>query len=229
MNLGELKSQLEILVPEFPASDYVAEILQWFNTAQREVADKKIISDRAVALSDTDATAYSLPGNFIDFKRRGVFVDGKKIDPITLTQLVSLYGEGWKSLGRSTPKYYLREGGIIEFIPDFDTNGKEIALYYWAYPNDLSANDDLPFTTGNPTDGYGYHNHLRNFDELLLEYAVSMAKFTLGFYSTTQQALTNFYSLLNSKVAEIKKREDLYVDNIQPDPYLLKKKQQRGG
>lgn len=227
MNLSQLKSQFAVLVPDFPLSYYEAEVTRFFNQAQKEVADKNLIIDKSYALSNVDFSEYNLPSNFIEIRKDGVFIDGKQINPITLGELVRLYGTEWQNLDKGTPKHYLREGWTIKFIPDFDTDDKEILIYFWGYANDLSQNDDVPFTTGNTINGYDYHNHLRSFDELLIEYAVGMAKFSLGFYSTTQTALTNFYTLLTAKVNKIKKREDLEKTQVEPDPYLLKKMQQR--
>jgi len=227
MTLAEMQSQLAVLVPEFPFSSYTTQTIQWLNDAQREVGEKKIISDSSYALSEADEGEYSLPDTCIELKKAGVFYDGTLVEPITLPLLIEQYGTSWKSLESGTPKFYLNNGGSIELVPAPDTDDKVILLNFWGYANALSAAGDIPFTTGDITAGYDYHNNLRSLDSLLVEYGIAMSKFSLGLYNTTQSALTNFYSLLTAKANNLKKRGDMEYNYRGIDPMVLRNKQRR--
>ena len=51
MNKGALDVQLAILVPEFPLATYAAESLGWYNEAQKEIGDKKLITGKSSGTS----------------------------------------------------------------------------------------------------------------------------------------------------------------------------------
>lgn len=227
MNLGQLKSQLQILVSEFPYENYVNEVTQWFNQAQEEIAERNLIEDKMTALSNPDITTYTLPTNFIELKRDGVFVGGKQIDPGTLSDLIDRYGRTWKSQDSGNPQVYLREGWLIRFIPNFADLNKEIILHYYGYPNALENDTDIPFTTGSEATGFDYHNHLRSLDKLILEYGVALAKYSLGMYGNTDSALSLFYGKLDARERRLNMREDLRKQQVPTDPYMLKKRVQR--
>ena len=227
MTLEQLQSNFQVLVSEFPYSTYTATVLSWFNEGQRKICEKRLISDKATTPSIAETGEYDLPDNFIETKRGGVFFNDELITPATLPLLVNIYGEDWKSTESGTPKYYLIDGGSIELIPKPSIADLDILLNFWAYANDLSSSSDVPFTTGNESVGYTKNNRLRGLDDLLLEYAIGMAKFSLGFYDTTQQALNNFYSLLNQRVVALRKSGDLEYNEKMIDPYHLRNLQRR--
>jgi len=222
MNKGQLDDQMEVLVPEFPLASYTATSLEWYNLAQRDIAEKKLISDKVTTPSVAEQAEYALPDNFIEIKKGGVFFNNVQLEPITLQGLIDNYGQSWKSTASGTPIYYLLSGGTIELFPKPNTSSLNLALDFWAYANDLVADADLPFTTGDGTAGYDYNNRLRSLDKLVLEYAIGMAKFSLGLYANTRTALANFYTLLEQRVQSLKKREDLEVSQIQPGKYHLR-------
>jgi len=168
-----------------------------------------------------------LPDNFIELKKGGLSFDGSTITPITLPLLAQEYGTDWKSTASGTPKYYRIDGGAIEFTPKPSTSDLTILLEYWAYANDLALTTDKPFTTGDDTAGYTYNDRLRSLDPLLVEYALGKAKYSLGFYDTTQQALSNFYALLDKKILRLRQSEDLEYNRTGIDPMHLRNIQRR--
>lgn len=222
MTKTELDAQVAVLVPEFPFASYTASVLQWYNNAQRKVAEKKLIPDKVTTLSIKDQGEYTLPENFIEIKKGGVFYNNNQIDPITLKGLIDIYGQDWKSLASGTPLYYILNSGSFELFPKPDIDNLVILLDFFAYPNELVLTTDLPFTVGDETAGYNYNNRLRSLDELLVEYAIGMAKFSLGLYANTQVALQNFYTLLNQRAGELKKREDLEIGQVNSGNYHLR-------
>jgi len=227
MNKGQLDDQIEVLVPEFPSATYTATVLEWFNLAQRKIAEKKLISDKVTTPSVAEQAEYALPDNYLEMKKGGVFFNNIQLDPITLQGLIDLYGTGWKSTASGTPLFYLLTGGTIELFPKPNTSSLDLFLDFWAYANDLSADADLPFTTGDGTAGYDYNNRLRSLDELLVEYAIGMAKFSLGLYANTQTALQNFYTLLEKRVFELNKRGDLEKNTVGMNPIHLRNMSRR--
>jgi hypothetical protein len=222
MTLSQLQASFQALVAEYPYSSYVSVVLGWLNEAQRKVAEKNLITCKSTTPSVASEDEYDLPDDFIAIKRGGVMYDGVKIDPITLDEVAALYGNSWASLDAGTPKYYIIDGGSIQLVPAPLDSSKNIELTYWGYANDLVNSTDVPFTTGDGTVGYTKNNRLRSLDDLLVEYAVAMAKYSLGFYDSTQAALTNFYSMLNSRVRELQRNADLERNEKKIDPFLLR-------
>jgi hypothetical protein len=223
MNLSDLKSDFKVLVPEFPFSSYEARVVSWFNAAQRKVGKKRIIDITGSITSEADTSRYALPSSLIDLKRDGVYINGKVATLTTKTLIKTVYGESWRNLDSvDYPGYCYKEGQYLIFVPGFLSAGSTIDLMFWGYANDLAESGDVPFTTGT-AGNYDTHDHLRGLDVLLLEYALSMAKLALGFYSSRKDALTNFYAMLEEEVEDLKKQNHLEIQEMQPDPFLLRK------
>lgn len=227
MNLGQLRSQFQLLCSAFPYSSYTASVDEWLDQAQREVGDALIIDDRATTQSQASTSDYDLPDNLLEIKKDGVFFDGALIDPANLSLLISLYGVSWKDLEAGTPTHFLREGENIILVPASLEADKTIEVHYLGYANDLVETEDMPFTTGNSSVGFDYHNHLRALDWLLLDYAIGMAEYSLGKYTNLDSALNKFYNKLAAKTRQIKKPQHLEIQCWGKDPLTLKRFAQR--
>jgi hypothetical protein len=227
MDHAALKSNFAVLVPDFPSASYLTNITSWFNSAQRKVSEKLLVTAKSTTPSIAGSSSYDMPDDYIEIKRQGVAYDGIELTPATLTILAEEYPEGWANLALGTPEFYMIDGGAITLIPTPNVDDIDISLEYWGYANDLVSDTDVPFTTGDETNGFTVNNRLRGLDDLLLEYAIGMAKFSLGFYSTTQNALSNFYTLLDSRATALNKKPDLEYTQKRHDPYVLRNKQSR--
>lgn len=204
MNKSTLDTQFQVLRPDFPYSSYTSAVLEWYNLAQRAIADKCVVADRQKATTTANMKTIDLPDTCIEVKRDGVYVNKTLVEVVGLTKIIDEYGTNWKDTDYGTPKYCIQEGEQLIFVPPILTADLEVEIHFWGYPNDLSSDSDIPFTTGDTDNGYDYHNHLRGFDELVLDYALRMADYSLGIYSTKDSALASWYARLEGKVNEKK-------------------------
>lgn len=195
MNLGQIKDSLEVLVPEFPHTTYSTQVTDWLNIAQNEIAAKKLIEGTKTATSTASTSEYTFTG-IVDIKRNGLSHDSATLTPVTEQELDGLYDE-WRSLDPGTPLYYLPTTSGAILIPSPDTTGKTIEAKGYYQPDDMSVDADDPFEVDDVRAQNTY-----DLEPLLIEYGIGMMKFSLGFYDTTQSALSNFYSMLSGKVTD---------------------------
>lgn len=228
MNLTDLQTQFQAMLPEYPYSSYTSTVLSWFNEAQKEIAEKKIIADRQTSTSTASMTSIDKPDTCIEIKRNGLYVNNSLIEIKEIGEVIDNYGIDWRSEGVGTPVLAVEDGESLIFVPGIETADLSIELFFWGYPNDLSSGTDIPFTTGNATRGYDYHNHLRSYDPLVLDYALKCGEYSLGMHTTKEQALIAWYSKLDRKV-NLNTKEPLQRQTIGIDPFMAKKTKDRNG
>ncbi|RLI89175.1 MAG: hypothetical protein DRO62_02150 [Candidatus Altiarchaeales archaeon] len=228
MTLGDLQTQFQALLPDYPYSSYEATVLQWFNMAQNAIAEEEVIDEIAVSTSTVDEEIMMLPDDYIKAKRDGLYYDDDLVEVISISEAISKYGTDWKSEGSGTPLFAVDDGSALIFVPKIDTAGKTIEMHYWSKANDLSSASDYPFTTGSG-DSIDYHHNLRSLDSLLLSYALAMGEYALGKHSTIGEALTPFYALLKEKIAKIRQNPNFERQMFGLDRMYSKRLKNRHG
>ncbi|RKY40927.1 MAG: hypothetical protein DRP85_07600 [Candidatus Makaraimicrobium thalassicum] len=224
MTLGELQSQFQTLLPDYPYSSYTSTVLQWFNLAQNAIADELVVDDTYTETSSAGQETLTFPDNYIAAKRDGLYVDDDLISIITISEAITQYGTDWKSEGSGDGKFAVDEGSGLTFLPPIEDSGLTIELNYWGRPDALSDSGDYPFTIGT-----NYHHNLRSLDTLLLDYALAMAEYSLGKHRTIEEALAPFYVLLKEKVSKVKQKPNFERQRFDLDRMYAKRLKNRHG
>jgi hypothetical protein len=188
--------------------------------ALTEIGSKQLIKGSKTKTSTASTSEYIFTG-LIDIDRNGIDYDGVTLTQVTLTDLDNIYDE-WRSEAASTPKYYLFENGKVTLIPTPDTTGDSIIARGAYFADLLVVGGDYPFYLDAVK-----QEGLDDLEPLLLEYAIGMMKYSLGFYNNTQTALANFFGLLERKVAEKKPKKDMHRQAITKDPFLMRMRASR--